>query len=345
LLASLTKAVTYLLQSVLLFLFKDYTLTLLVGIVTNIIINFFISLYITKEYKDVFAVKEKISKEERTNIIRETKACMCHKVGGVVLNSTDNIILSKFTSLFIVGVYSNYTMIINNMTTIITQILTNFVSSVGDAHFKLDKNREYDIYKKLLFVNFWIASVVTISLYALINPFISLWVGDALLMSETTIICLCIQFYLEIIRRITMTYTNACGLFTKDIARPIIEAIINIVISIVLVIKIGVAGVFLGTIISHLVTVFWREPLILYKNEFEISVKQYWKTFILFSTYTFFMCILFRYLSLIFVSGMISWIVMGIGILIISNALLCMLLYNRYEFRFFKSLIIKFLRK
>lgn len=345
LIQSFVKFVTYLLQSAVLYVYRDFTVTLFVGISMNIVINYLISIYISKEYSDVFAVQGIITKEERTIVIKETKACLCHKVGGVILNSTDNIVLAKFTNLSIVGIYSNYTMILNNLTTIITQVLTNFVSSVGNAHFELDTDKQYDIYKKLNFANFWIGSITSISLYSLVNPFIKLWVGKALLLNEVTVICICLQFYLEIIRKINMMYTNACGLFVKDVRRPIVEAAVNIVVSIVLVVKIGVSGVFLGTIISHLLTVFWREPLILYKYEFRRKTKDYWKEFFFFTAFTCVFCASSKMLCDKYVNGVVNWFLAGFLVVLVANLLLIVILHNREEFFYFRMLVIQLLSK
>ena len=79
---------------------------------------------------------------------------------------------------------------------------------------------------------------------------------------------------------ISSSYTTACGLFVRDKARPVIEAALNLVISIAALKIIGLGGIFLGTIISSLLTVFWREPLLLYKYAFGKSVADYWKEYI-----------------------------------------------------------------
>ena len=54
----------------------------------------------------------------RKNII----AMVAHKIGGIVVNSTDNLLISKFVGLIYVGIYDNYYIIINALNLILLQI-------------------------------------------------------------------------------------------------------------------------------------------------------------------------------------------------------------------------------
>ena len=280
-----TNFLRYSIQFFSLFLTKNYTITLLVGILTTIVCNVAISLRIKNYYADVFQIRETIPKQERERIFLDTRAVICHKFGGTALSSTDNLVLSSFVGIVATGLYSNYSLIVSSLYGLVGQLFSSFTSTLGNAHFAIGQKKIYQAYRRLLFANFWFSGLCSACLFSLISDFITIWLGKEMVLGETTIIVICVQFYLESVRMISSSYTSGCGLFVRDKARPFIEACINLGVSILLAIKIGITGVFLGTVVSHIVTVTWREPYLLYKYEFKKSLKEYW---ILFGTFTIF---------------------------------------------------------
>jgi hypothetical protein len=84
-----------------------------------------------------------------------------------------------------------------------------------------------------------------------------------------------------------MVFINANGLFVKDRIRPAIQALINLVISIVLVKAIGISGVFIGTLVSVILTSWWRQPVLVYKYVFnDKKIFKYFAQFIIFGLLT-----------------------------------------------------------
>lgn len=272
--------VTMVAKIVVLLLWESYMGTMYVTIAITIITNVILNCLIKNRYKEVFEVCDGLSREEEKDIINDTKATLLHKIGGTILVSTDNLVISRFVGVVATGIHSNYLVIINGATKIIQQLFGNFNSSLGKIHVTKGSDENFELYKIINFINFWIVGLVTSCIYILINSFIYIWLKDSEnVYNEYTVMLICLQFFLELIRYTTSSYINASGLFVKDRYRPLIEASINIVISVVLAKRIGIQGVVLGTIISHMVTVTWREPYILFKYEFKKSTKYYWMIF------------------------------------------------------------------
>ena len=332
--------VKYALQVIILLWFRDYTLTLLLSVIITILGNIVISIIVTHKYKDVFKVKGSLTKNEKKEILADTRACMCHRIGSTVLNSTDNLVLAKTINLFYVGVYSNYSLIINSLNTLASQVLDNVTASLGNAHVAMDENGRLQVYKNMIFVNWWIAVSLTVCLYSLVNKFIALWVGVGLLLDKFTVMCLAAQFYLTFSRKTNISFTNASGLFVKDIYRPLIEALLNLLISIVLAQKVGIAGVFLGTIISSLLTAFWREPYLLFKYDFKSGMTLYWIEYIKFAMLALFLSGVMDKLVEAYVSGIISWILTGVVVFAITQFVLFLCFRKRKEFLYFKSIVV-----
>lgn len=273
---SINSAFKMILQLIVLKALKNYQSMLIFGIGFNILMNYIFSLYITNRYKEIFMNKCDIDIADKKDIYIGVKAMLFHNIGGALVGSTDNIILSAFVGLGQLGRYSNYSLITTCIKNIFSQFLGNFTASLGNAYLSGNTSENYNIYKKLLIIDFTLSNLITVCLYVLINPFILLWQGEDMILDQKVVIVITIQFFINIIRIINMSYTNACGLFKKDLLRPVIEVVINLIISIVLSIKLGMIGVFIGTIASYLCTVFWREPYLLYKYIFFKNLKEYW---------------------------------------------------------------------
>lgn len=341
----LTSVIRYSIQTAILFVLKDYSVTLFTGVTITIISNIIFSSWTARKYKDVFSVKEDLSKESQKEIINDTKAVMFHKVGATVKFSTDSIILSKFVSLISTGIYSNYSMIINGLQSIMGQLLGTFVSSIGNAHVKLSKEENYAIYNKLLFIDLWLSSVIGVCSYLLIDDFIILWIGRDYLFDKFTLIMLCLQFYIFISRQINISYTNGCGLFLRDRYRPIIEVILNLVISIAGVKLWGIVGVFMGTVVSNVLTVFWREPIILYKEEFKKPVIYYWKTYAQFFLYSVVLCTVGDLVKtkFIVINAFVFLFLEAVICFVITNLLLFLIYRKTEEFSYMKQLCLRML--
>lgn len=339
--------VKYVSQIGVLLITRDYTLTIASGIVVTLIVNSIASIWVTKKYKEVFAVKDMLPKQEQKKIFNDTRACMYHKVGGTVLSGTDNAILTKFVNLTSTGLYSNYSMLLNYLQLLISQMLGNFTASVGNAAHKISKDDYYKLFRKLTFIDLWVTSVITICVYFLIGDFITLWLGEKYLLDDATTIIICIQLFTTLSRASNGSFINAAGLFIKDKIRPLIEAFINLVLSIILAKLIGIAGVFLGTIISTVLTVCWRDPYILYKYSFKKNVFEYWIMYCKYVVVTI-MCFFVLRILLSQISVIVGWplfIVKAIFIFVFSNIIMWIVFGNSDEFSYFLELIFKLKKK
>ena len=291
----LTFLIQNILQIIILYLTHNYILFLVIQIISTLFYNILVSIKANKLYPYLKDKKiNKISEKEKNEIKYNVKSMFFHKFGGIVLNSSDNIIISKYLGLFINGLYSNYYLIISSLNSIITQLFSSLVASIGNLNTTNDKSKMTDIFEKIFFANFIIYNICCCCLLNLFNPFIRLWLGEKYLLSNFTVIILVINFYVFGMRRSMMSFREATGNYHKDRFSPVVEAIINIFVSILFVKKFGVSGVFMGTIISSLCTNFWLEPLIVSKKSLTITLKNYFIKY-------------FNYLIVLILSTMFSY--------------------------------------
>ena len=338
------KTFTAVAQIIILAVWKNFVLSLVINIITTLTLNILMSIYVEKQYKEVFKVKSKLPVEERKQIYKDTFATLCHKIGGIIANGTDSIIISSFIGITIAGVYSNYHMIIYSLITIMQQVTGNFTSSLGNAAVEKTGSEQFKDFKKLFFATLWLSSYITICVYLLIDKFILAWTNNPdMVLDRFTVIVITFMLFIEIIRYIMHSYINCNGLFVKDKIRPLIEAAINLVVSIVLVRRIGLAGVFIGTIVSKLFTCTWREPYLVFKNVFKVSLWNYWKMFLSFLFSSIIIGKLIKKVTLlsglVYETTLLTWVAEAVIYSIVINLILIVLFGRTEECRFYASKI------
>lgn len=333
-------------QIIILILTKNYILFLIAQVIFTWLENVLISKKADKMYpylleKDVQPLKKK----ELNEIKRNIKAMMFHKIGGVIVNSTDNILLSRLVGITAVGLYSNYYMITNALETVIMQFFNSIVASIGNLNAKSDKKRLKEVFDKVFFLNFVIFCTVCTCLFNLMNPFIKIWIGKEYMFSARTVTTIIICFYLKGMRRSCLTFRDALGIFWYDRYKPIAESVINLVVSIILGNKYGVPGIFLGTIISTITTSLWVEPYVLYKYGFEDKVKKYFLQFIKYTLTFIFTCVITTSIcNYIAGTTILILLVKSIICCTISLTLITVIYFKSPEFKYYINLIKKIVK-
>lgn len=324
-------------QIILLVTTKNYILFLLSSIILVIIQNIYISSKANKLYPFIKnKTDEKLEKEDMEGIKKNVSSLFIYKVGTVIMNGTDNIIISKFIGLIIVGFYSNYVLIINSITTVLNQIFNAITSSIGNLVVTTNKKRSKEVYDNLNFANFWLYALFGVCIIVLINPFINIWIGKKYVMGFSIVFLLVLNFYVLGMQSVTNSFRNAYGLFWIAKYRPIIMVIINIVISVVLVQFIGIEGVLIGTLISRLLTTAWLDPYIVHKYGFEISPKSYYVDYLKYLVIFIAISIILNYfVSMVAINNIFILILIAILVVISVNVILVLLFFKTSEFNYF----------
>lgn len=326
---------------------KNYVLFLLQSIIFVLIQNFWISHKANKLYPYIKEkTDEKLEKEEVKEITKNVSALFIYKIGLVVNNGTDNIIISKFIGIIAVGIYSNYLLIINSLNNIILQIFSALTSSIGNLVATNKNKRNEEIFNNLSLFTFWIFSVGSICLATLINPFINLWIGEEYLLEFWPVILIAINFYIGGMQETVTSFRTAYGLFWAAKLRPIIMVILNLVTSIILVKPLGISGVLLGTLLSKVLTVVWLDPYILYKDGFKMSAKKYYAKYIGFLLLFLVLGASSIYLySFIDISNFLIWFIAALITVIIYSLIFLLLFHKTNEFKYLYEQIMSIINK
>lgn len=325
------------LTSIVLVISHNFLLYLLLQIAISILSNIYMSKKAEKMYPYIKDTKGfMISNDDKNEIKKNTYASMLHKVGGVVVIGTDNLIISAMVGLKDVGLYSNYVLIINAINSLSSQFSNSITASVGNLNTENNVNHLYNIFKKTLFLNSWIYIFCSACLYALINPFITIWIGEEYIFSNIVVIIIILKFYIEGSRKAVITFRNAMGIFQQDKWKPVLEALLNLIFSIVLTYRYGLVGVFLGTILSMLFSCVFVEAYILYKYGFEKNVSEYCKIYMKNFVVLLLDIVITSYLINLFKSSSIIYFIIKVIVaVIISNLVIFMFNIKNEDLKFF----------
>lgn len=257
-------------EIILVYLGVNYLIVLTPGIVVRVIANILVNRIVYAEYPYI----KNVSPELNLNKLKGVEDILVQRIVGIFHSNTDIILISSFISPMAVVSYASYTYI----TKFIFDI-TYMVASAVNASFAHVINNTKQAVKKVFndleTVFFLEASVVFIVIYTLLNSVIKLWVGDKYLFSELSLWLLLVILYLQIIMRPLYMTVDSEGYFKETKRMMIVEAMINLILSVVLVGKFGLAGVLIGTLVSILATSFWYLPNFIYKKMFKQSAFEF----------------------------------------------------------------------
>lgn len=260
-----------------LWLTHNYFSFLLIMIVSTLGENLLISWLVDKKYPYLdLKHAEPLDKTTQKEVFKNIRAMIAHRVGGVIVNGTDNLIMAKCVSVVSVGLYSNYYLIKNTLVSVISLLFQSVTSSIGNLGAETeDTARKEEVFNILNFIGAWIFGFCSICLFVLYNPFITLWLGEQYLFDMKIVTIIVVNFYMLGMRQPVLTERDALGLFWYDRHKPIAESVINLVYSIPLALKFGIVGVFLGTLISTVTTSLWVESYVLFKHGFHKNCARY----------------------------------------------------------------------
>ena len=249
----------------------NYLAAMVWGIGVDACTNLWLISYVNRKYayvKQLSGLRPPM--EMIRTVIGDLKNIFVSKVSEKILISTDSLIISAFVGVTMVGLYSNYTMISQSLINIVTALSLAIQPTIGHMFLDGDKGKDYKVFRQISFLFFLIASFASVSLLALMTPFVTdVWLGKAFGLSQGIIFCTVLNFFLYTLGLPLEMMVGVTGLFQKERNLSIAVAFVNLVLSIGLAGPFGVMGVLMGTTASYLIRIGYRMYVL-----FRIYMKQ-----------------------------------------------------------------------
>lgn len=332
-------------QIIAIVIWKDYTIYLVLGCISVLINNIVASRIAIKEYP---FIKEAVDLEmkDKKDIFSNIGSVFLYKVSSVLLNATDNLLISIIIGTLAVGYYSNYLMLQNKISLFYTLIFTSLTASIGNLIVKESSKKRYEIFACEQSISFIVCGVVIPGYTLLVNDLIKIWLGEEYVLSIAVVIAGSLNMYLACVLQPLWSYREATGLYKRTKWIMVICAIVNLILSIVLGEIIGLSGILFASALSRLFTYIWYEPKILFKEYFELSPFKYYLQLVgNFSVIIIITCIVGGISSTITVESMFSWLIKAILVGSISFVIVLVLYLNSSGIKIFRTKVRNFLKK
>lgn len=268
-------------QCLFLLLYHSFVIYLIFSILAALLQNYIIACIAEREYpilKD--KCKIKLSKEERITLFSNVRALFLYKVSGVALNGTSSLITSIVVNTVTVGVLSNYKLLTNQLKGFLSQVFKATAASIGNLAVTSSGENQHKVFQQMLFICFLVYCISSTILFTVVNPFMQLWLGQRFVFDFSIVAVIVLDFFIEGMLSPISQFRTSNGLFVQGKYRPVIMAILNVIFSVWLGKKLGVAGIFLGIITARALTQLWFDPWILYKYVFKRSIVSYFAIYL-----------------------------------------------------------------
>ena len=268
--------VQYILQIVVLVITKSFAWYLICRTVSALL-QWGITEWVTrKQYMPILKNVQKVQGPVKGELIKNIKAMFMHKIGYILVNTVDSVVISSFVGIAALGRYSNYLTIMTAVTELIKLCFTSLTSIFGHLYVEADKKTTQQYSETFHVLNFALGTVFFLGYYAVIDSVISVLFASNLLVAKTVSFTITLNGFVQFMRQSTLVFRDATGTFYHDRWKPLLEGMFNLILSIAFVKVIGMTGVVLATILTNLLICHVIEPYVLYKHAFKSSPVQYY---------------------------------------------------------------------
>lgn len=333
----------YVVEVIVLVIFKEYMTYLVIEVVATIIQNYIITKRAEKEYPHAFEKPdEKLPRETVVSLFKDVKGLSMYKLSHTIGNSIDTMLISGMINTSSVAVLGNYSHIKGHVQKVLMQFYSAVIPSVGNLAAEKNEKKQLIVFNRLFYISFLMVNFCSVSMFVLFKPFLTVWLGEKYILGQHISFVISFDFFLYILLQAVASFRTANGLFVKGQYRPFITAVVNVVLSVMLIRQYGIFGTILATVVARFLTQ-WYDPYLLYKHVFHDSFAKfyvkYWTYIALFVSGAF----ISDYLTeTIVVESQLQKLIIGTVVcIIIPNCWALLWTSRTKEYVFLKSMILK----
>lgn len=266
------------LQMIFLLIFRNYLGYLLIQTAGTFTYNVLVSWVATKQFPFIRNKNVKpLPKDERRTLFANIRDLMIYKVSGMLINSTDNILITFFSGLATTGIASNYTMLVNTLNSLLGQVFNGLTASIGNHNASESVEKRYQMFSFLNMMNFWIFGWGALGIIFCSTDLVHLCFGEEYILSMEIPVIMAINFFSVGMMNAVWTYKHTLGLFHYGRFIQFFAGILNIVFSVLLGTKCGMPGILLATFVARCFTSLWYDPYVVFTYGFGKSPMLYAK--------------------------------------------------------------------
>jgi len=299
---------------------------LILSIIKNMIL-YFISCHEHKFLQKVSSADKSFKKEANNLLVQ--------KISALVFDNIDVILLSKYTNAISVVIYTAYYQITHMITIMIKRINSAIIPGIGDMLLDAENSHINDIFDEINSLLFYLGIIICVPLFFLLNPFINLWYGAKYVSSTIVSLLFVVILFFTIIAIVLDVFIRSSGNFKSIKYWSLYQCTVNFIISFVLVKKIGILGVLIGTVFSFFTGNFLNYPRIVSNKILKRKTIIYYKKCFIYLLSLIPSILLSCFVSSLFsYTSLLNWIFAGFLIFIINFIVVTSYFYLTHNMTF-----------
>lgn len=233
-------------QMFLLVFTRNYLLYLLVQTVGTFTYNITVSKIAVIKFP---YIKDKnikpLPEDEKKTLFNNVRDLTIYKISSLLVNSTDNILITFFKGLATTGIASNYTLLVTTLNTLLSQIFNGLTASIGNHNAIEKDDSKYAMFSFLNMMNFWIFGWATLGIIFCSSDIVKLCFGANYVLPIEIPFIMAANFFSVGMMNAVWTYKHTMGLFHYGRFLQFATGVLNIIFSIFLG-KYGVCSAYLA---------------------------------------------------------------------------------------------------
>lgn len=266
--------VQYALQLIALVCFHNYYLFVIAMVIGTGLINIFTAYISNKKYPE-YTCRGEISHADKRTIASKVKGLLICNISITTYKSLDSIVISTLLGLTSVAIYNNYIVIYTTVTSFITTMRSAMQSSVGNSVVSESKEKNLDDMYLFQFLFSVIATWCAACLICLYQPFMTIWMGENMLLPIKDVILIGIWFMVDSVQQAYYLYLTATGLWNEMKYSYIFNTCCNLSMNIILGKLMGMTGIILASLLTCIISGCFWQCIILFKNYYKKSARKY----------------------------------------------------------------------
>ena len=239
-----------------------------------------------------------LPQELRRRVISDVKSIFMHKVGGVITNSTDNLVISAFLGLVAVASYGNYYYVVTSVAGLVAVVYSSMTGGFGNKIYTESKEENFRLFMRMNRLSMVVVMFCAAMMTAMYQPFMVVWVKDdpTLMRHALTPVLMVFYFYIMQSRQVLLSFKSAASLWRQDRWKPIVAGAVNLGSNILFVLFLPDAykldGVIFSTIIGFvLIQVPWESHVVFTAFFGKAEARAYWRSHAGFAAFSIVLCV------------------------------------------------------
>lgn len=267
-----SRLVRFAMQAAAILLWKSFTAFLICQIIETLLVWGLTEMAVRRRHADILAMRETVDGDTRAEVGRNVKAMFMHKIGTILVNGIDGLIISACIGVEALGKYSNYALIVGVVAGMIGLFFSSLTSVVGHLCAAGDPEQTRRYFDHFYCLNYILGFVFFLGYCAVVDGMVALCFGPGLGLSRAVVLIIALNQFVSFMRRTSLLFRDASGTFYNDRWKPVVEGVVNLLLSLLFVRilpeEYRIVGVIAATIITTLLICHTVEPHIVFRHVF-----------------------------------------------------------------------------